>query len=175
MPARRRRGLPWLLRVPRCHGRSKASRARSSQRLVWRHLRSQSARNRQTQTRSPQSRKTLEARKTKEIRLSDRTLTENIFRYWLYNDFFNSMSAQRPFIRHIGAALQRTTVLSGFCGKTTCCGCGKWRLNGRVASITGQARSTLTRENSQPTDSNLAQPSSVILLRARTPICASVF
>ena len=35
----------------------------------------QSARNRQTQTRSPQSRKTLEARKTKEIRLSDRTLT----------------------------------------------------------------------------------------------------
>ena len=33
------------------------------------------ARNRQTQTRSPQSRKTLEARKTKEIRLSDRTLT----------------------------------------------------------------------------------------------------
>ena len=42
-------------------------------RLVWRqHLR---ARNRQTQTRSPQSRKTLEARKTKEIRLSDRTLT----------------------------------------------------------------------------------------------------
>ena len=46
---------------------------------------------------------------------------------------------------------------------------------GRVASITGQARSTLTRENSQPTDSNLAQPSSVILLRARTPICASVF
>ena len=48
-------------------------------------------------------------------------------------------------------------------------------LNGRVASITGQARSTLTRENGQPTDSNLAQPSSVILLRARTPICASVF
>ena len=47
--------------------------------------------------------------------------------------------------------------------------------NGRVASITGQARSTLTRENGQPTDSNLAQPSSVILLRARTPICASVF
>ena len=46
---------------------------------------------------------------------------------------------------------------------------------GRVASITGQARSTLTRENGQPTDSNLAQPSSVILLRARTPICASVF
>ncbi len=45
----------------------------------------------------------------------------------------------------------------------------------RVASITGQARSTLTRENGQPTDSNLAQPSSVILLRARTPICASVF
>ena len=44
-----------------------------------------------------------------------------------------------------------------------------------VASITGQARSTLTRENGQPTDSNLAQPSSVILLRARTPICASVF
>ena len=41
---------------------------------------------------------------------------------------------------------------------------------GRVASITGQARSTLTRENGQPTDSNLAQPSSVILLRARTPI-----
>ena len=37
---------------------------------------------------------------------------------------------------------------------------------GRVASITGQARSTLTRENGQPTDSNLAQPSSVILLRA---------
>ena len=79
MPARRRRGLPWLLRVPRCHGRSKASRARSSQRLVWRHLRSQSARNRQTQTRSPQSRKTLEARKTKEIRLSDRTLTGHLF------------------------------------------------------------------------------------------------
>ena len=48
-------------------------------------------------------------------------------------------------------------------------------LEGRVASITGQARSTLTRENGQPTDSNLAQPSSVILLRARTPICASVF
>ena len=48
-------------------------------------------------------------------------------------------------------------------------------LTGRVASITGQARSTLTRENGQPTDSNLAQPSSVILLRARTPICASVF
>ena len=48
-------------------------------------------------------------------------------------------------------------------------------LSGRVASITGQARSTLTRENGQPTDSNLAQPSSVILLRARTPICASVF
>ena len=48
-------------------------------------------------------------------------------------------------------------------------------LRGRVASITGQARSTLTRENGQPTDSNLAQPSSVILLRARTPICASVF
>ena len=48
-------------------------------------------------------------------------------------------------------------------------------LIGRVASITGQARSTLTRENGQPTDSNLAQPSSVILLRARTPICASVF
>ena len=48
-------------------------------------------------------------------------------------------------------------------------------LAGRVASITGQARSTLTRENGQPTDSNLAQPSSVILLRARTPICASVF
>ena len=48
-------------------------------------------------------------------------------------------------------------------------------LCGRVASITGQARSTLTRENGQPTDSNLAQPSSVILLRARTPICASVF
>ena len=48
-------------------------------------------------------------------------------------------------------------------------------LDGRVASITGQARSTLTRENGQPTDSNLAQPSSVILLRARTPICASVF
>ena len=48
-------------------------------------------------------------------------------------------------------------------------------LYGRVASITGQARSTLTRENGQPTDSNLAQPSSVILLRARTPICASVF
>ena len=48
-------------------------------------------------------------------------------------------------------------------------------LKGRVASITGQARSTLTRENGQPTDSNLAQPSSVILLRARTPICASVF
>ena len=47
--------------------------------------------------------------------------------------------------------------------------------DGRVASITGQARSTLTRENGQPTDSNLAQPSSVILLRARTPICASVF
>ena len=47
-------------------------------------------------------------------------------------------------------------------------------LEGRVASITGQARSTLTRENGQPTDSNLAQPSSVILLRARTPICASV-
>ena len=47
--------------------------------------------------------------------------------------------------------------------------------SGRVASITGQARSTLTRENGQPTDSNLAQPSSVILLRARTPICASVF
>ena len=46
---------------------------------------------------------------------------------------------------------------------------------GRVASITGQARSTLTRENGQPTDSNLAQPSSVILLRARIPICASVF
>ena len=46
---------------------------------------------------------------------------------------------------------------------------------GRVASITGQARSTLTRENGQPTDSNLAQPSSVILLRARTPIYASVF
>ena len=46
---------------------------------------------------------------------------------------------------------------------------------GRVASITGQARGTLTRENGQPTDSNLAQPSSVILLRARTPICASVF
>ena len=46
---------------------------------------------------------------------------------------------------------------------------------GRVASITGQARSTLTRENGRPTDSNLAQPSSVILLRARTPICASVF
>ena len=46
---------------------------------------------------------------------------------------------------------------------------------GRVASITGQARSTLTRENGQPTDSNLAQASSVILLRARTPICASVF
>ena len=59
----------------RRHGRSKAPGARSSQRLVWRHLRSQSARNRQTQTRSPQSRKTLEARKTKEIRLSDRTLT----------------------------------------------------------------------------------------------------
>ena len=37
-------GIP----VPRCHGRSKASRARSSQRLI----RSQSARNRQTQTRS---------------------------------------------------------------------------------------------------------------------------
>ena len=33
----------------------------------------------------------------------------------------------------------------------------------------------ITRENGQPTDSNLAQPSSVILLRARTPICASVF
>ena len=48
-------------------------------------------------------------------------------------------------------------------------------VQGRVASITGQARSTLTRENGQPTDSNLAQPSSVILLRARTPICASVF
>ena len=48
-------------------------------------------------------------------------------------------------------------------------------VRGRVASITGQARSTLTRENGQPTDSNLAQPSSVILLRARTPICASVF
>ena len=48
-------------------------------------------------------------------------------------------------------------------------------ISGRVASITGQARSTLTRENGQPTDSNLAQPSSVILLRARTPICASVF
>ena len=48
-------------------------------------------------------------------------------------------------------------------------------ITGRVASITGQARSTLTRENGQPTDSNLAQPSSVILLRARTPICASVF
>ena len=48
-------------------------------------------------------------------------------------------------------------------------------VDGRVASITGQARSTLTRENGQPTDSNLAQPSSVILLRARTPICASVF
>ena len=48
-------------------------------------------------------------------------------------------------------------------------------MTGRVASITGQARSTLTRENGQPTDSNLAQPSSVILLRARTPICASVF
>ena len=30
-------------------------------------------------------------------------------------------------------------------------------------------------KNGQPTDSNLAQPSSVILLRARTPICASVF
>ena len=43
---------------------------------------------------------------------------------------------------------------------------------GRVASITGQARSTLTRENGQPTDSNLAQPSSVILLRARhTDLC----
>ena len=53
-------------------------RARSSQKLVWRHLRSQSARNRQTQTRSPQSRKTLEARKTKEIRLSDRTLTVHL-------------------------------------------------------------------------------------------------
>ena len=53
----------------------------------------------------------------------------------------------------------------------------EWELlsDGRVASITGQARSTLTRENGQPTDSNLAQPSSVILLRARTPICASVF
>ena len=50
-----------------------------------------------------------------------------------------------------------------------------WMQHGRVASITGQARSTLTRENGQPTDSNLAQPSSVILLRARTPICASVF
>ena len=50
-----------------------------------------------------------------------------------------------------------------------------WLATGRVASITGQARSTLTRENGQPTDSNLAQPSSVILLRARTPICASVF
>ena len=48
-------------------------------------------------------------------------------------------------------------------------------MRGRVASITGQARSTLTRENGQPTDSNLAQPSSVILLRARTPICASSF
>ena len=52
---------------------------------------------------------------------------------------------------------------------------GSERLTGAVASITGQARSTLTRENGQPTDSNLAQPSSVILLRARTPICASVF
>ncbi len=51
----------------------------------------------------------------------------------------------------------------------------KGLMKGRVASITGQARSTLTRENGQPTDSNLAQPSSVILLRARTPICASVF
>ena len=55
------------------------------------------------------------------------------------------------------------------------CGARKYGMNGRVASITGQARSTLTRENGQPTDSNLAQPSSVILLRARTPICASVF
>ena len=52
---------------------------------------------------------------------------------------------------------------------------GRFDRTGRVASITGQARSTLTRENGQPTDSNLAQPSSVILLRARTPICASVF
>ena len=51
----------------------------------------------------------------------------------------------------------------------------EYTMIGRVASITGQARSTLTRENGQPTDSNLAQPSSVILLRARTPICASVF
>ena len=51
----------------------------------------------------------------------------------------------------------------------------KLGITGRVASITGQARSTLTREIGQPTDSNLAQPSSVILLRARTPICASVF
>ena len=54
-------------------------------------------------------------------------------------------------------------------------GIGEVPETGRVASITGQARSTLTRENGQPTDSNLAQPSSVILLRARTPICASVF
>ena len=47
-------------------------------------------------------------------------------------------------------------------------------LHGTTSS--GQcAEGTLTRENGQPTDSNLAQPSSVILLRARTPICASVF
>ena len=68
-------GFPGYYGFLDAMARSKASRARSSQRLVWRHLRSQSARNRQTQTRSPQSRKTLEARKTKEIRLSDRTLT----------------------------------------------------------------------------------------------------
>ena len=62
-----------------------------------------------------------------------------------------------------------------FCDGRCCTNTGSSGNRGRVASITGQARSTLTRENGQPTDSNLAQPSSVILLRARTPICASVF
>ena len=46
--------------------------------------------------------------------------------------------------------------------------------DGRVASITGQARSTLTRENGQPTDSNLAQPSSGHSVKSpHTDLCLS--
>ena len=71
-------------------------------------------------------------------------------------------------LRHVGASPEDVDYRARR-------GLDKALFQGRVASITGQARSTLTRENGQPTDSNLAQPSSVILLRARTPICASVF
>ena len=81
-------------------------------------------------------------------------------------------SEYRLQIEGLAAALDDPSVIDAFLTMPT----APIRLFiGRVASITGQARSTLTRENGQPTDSNLAQPSSVILLRARTPICASVF